>query len=359
MLTEPGRTRPRKYCRDGEGGYEDSHGISCAELGPAKEKYERVFGREAIAGAAVEQLRGQLTAARDLVGPGSPLARLLTELGGTVNGVGEQLDTTVTEAIADTARATAAERDALGREAVAIAERDTSDDRAQDAVRALLDGERELTRKLKAAHDLVAEHEQARQRAEQDRAKADAERDLYKERAMRAEEAARRDRDQLTQADLQITALTTTVTELRTQLTTDAERARTELANVQAAAATARQQLRDELDGRLQQAQTEFADRLATAATAHSAEFRRLDRDHADNLDRQRQATTTAEHALQRRLGTLVGGVHQLIRAERRHADTDPDERLRELCTGLAELLSELDNPPPPTSPTTAPPGEG
>jgi DNA repair exonuclease SbcCD ATPase subunit len=351
VLPEPtsSRSRPRKYCRDGEGGFEQEYGISCAELGPAKEKYERVFGREAVAGADLERLGEQITAAQRLLGSDSAVAQLLAGLTGTLTGVGERLDGTVVDALDQSRRDQAAAREALGREAAAIIERDAANDLAQQEVLA----RQQADAKVRAANDRVEEHRQARQQAEVAQGRAEGERDLYKERAERAEEAAGRDREKLTEAQTQITALTTTVDTLRTQL----DEARAEVDRVRTDSDRALQQLRTDTELQLTQARAGFAQRLAEATAASSAEIgrlgtehaetlRRLEREHAAELAGHQQTASQAHHHLQRRLDTLRTGLRQLVRVDQRTVNTEPAQRADHLRTGLVDLLDDLDQQP-------------
>ncbi|RZS43577.1 hypothetical protein EV193_102557 [Herbihabitans rhizosphaerae] len=329
--------KPRKYCPDGQGGFEDSHGITCAELGPAKEKVDRVFDHAAVPPAGLERLGEQIAAAQDLLGPESPVTRLLTGLAGTMTGVGDQLENTVAEALARAERAEADAREARGEKNAMEIERDTATHQAQQAVLDRQAAERDRDTKVRAAENAVKTAQEDQRTAERAQTKAEAERDLYQEQATRAGEAAERDRVRAEETARENTELTTKVTELTERLrqagadlTAQREQTQATLdriaAETEAKIETIRDRAREEVD-----AERVRADGLA-------AEFRR-------DLQAIRGRHTTQLRRVDRQSSTALATVRQLHRdlAAARRRPADVTDRECATCTTLDDFLAAAD----------------
>lgn len=328
--------KPRKFCPPGLGGYEERYGITCTELGPAKEKYELVFGREAVPAADLEHLSAQIAAAQDLLGPASTVATLFSTLAGTLAGVGDRLDGTVAAALAETARATASEREALGSVAAMVIERDAANELAQQAVLDRQEMERDRNTKVRIAEERANKANEAKRIAEIAQGKAEAERDQHKGRANRAEEAVETARIKLTAA----TEANVTLIAKNEELTSQLEQANTRADNERSRADQAVEEtnrVRAELEQKLDQVRKEAEAKIekarsdaSAAVEAARAETARQSREHTNALERlgRERADELAKHA--RTLAEANGRAEQL---QRRAQD------------GLARLLRSATTP--------------
>lgn len=344
--------KPRKYCPDGQGGYEQRHGVTCTKFGPIKEEYERVFGRDAVPGADLERLGELIAAATEVLGPASPLLTLLTGLTGTLTGVGDHLQDVVVDAVAETARARAAEQAALGREAAAIIERDAAHAQAQQAVLDRHAAQRDRDTQVRAAEQRATAAEAAQRHAEHEQARLRGENTQLDGRAQRADAAAARDRDRAEKAKRTIARQATKIVELTRQLTdanarADAERDRADVADravneLREATATRIAEIQTEATRQIETARTAADARVDAARTSATAAVERLGREHAEHIrriDREHAAELAARgRVLQQQVHRAQREVAQLL------ADTEPDSEKaapaseRYLREGLARL---------------------
>jgi chromosome segregation ATPase len=288
-----------------------------------------------VSGTELDRLGEQVDAAQDLFGPDGQVLTLLTQLIGTFTGVRTQLEDTVTDALTRAETAETAEREALGREAAAIRERDAANDQAQQAVLDRQAAERDRDRKVRAAEDRATQAEEATRRAEIAQGKAEGERDQHQGRADRADEAATTAREKLAQVTQANTALTTQVENLTERLRLADERADKE---------------RERADKVLAADQEKVA--AATAATAAAVarfteDLQRIVGEHAVALAARDRQIAAAGLALARHVQQAKAAVAELLR------DTMPDPEAaltvseRQLRERLADVVDAWTVPEP------------
>jgi hypothetical protein len=346
VLPPQGRSRPRKYCPDGQGRYLDQ-GIECRELGPAQEVVRRVHGSGDVPDLDLDRLGEQVNAVLAVFAGKGPVEGLRSRLG----AVAEQLEHTVAAATEARAAAQDGERRAL---AEAGADQRRRADAQEQARQAVLDAHAAQDERDQAVGERRAA-EAALREAERAQAAAEAARDEQGARAERADAAAARDRRRAEDAATLGATLAERVEALQEQVRQTARQSGAERERADAATAAAEQvraqavadvrQVTDQAASQVDAVRTHAAD----AAARHTTAILELERRRGTELAERDQRLREAEAAgaeLRRTAGT---GLRRLLRSA---APTDSGAAAQDVGAGtpehpllraLADLIDDLD----------------
>lgn len=335
-----GRVLPegqRKYCLDGQGAFDEEHGVACRTVGPHLEFFREhgLLGTAAAASADLTMLGSQVTAVLDVFSATGPIETLRA----TLTGITGHLQQTVTEALGERDRARDAERIALGEADAEQRLRGIAERQATEAIGDRQRMETERDRAVDRQHDA----EKAKRDAEKGQARAEGERDTQRERAERAERQLEQATQRISQLEAANTELATRVESLTGQLDeanarADRERDRADEVVKQT------EQSRAEMDRKVEEiraeadaAVTTARQELTTQAERHAGTIQQLERARADELRIQDQQLLAAQTALERVRRDATAGLTRLLRTAAR--DAEPDA-LRQGVQDLLEVLA-------------------